>query len=255
MTTNFQPVRSRRVFEEILAQLRESLVAGEFVQGDRLPAERELAEQFGASRTSVREALRVLETLGVVQTKPGSDNGAVIITDPARAFRDILHYQLAFRHIDMRALVVFRIVIESWTANAAAFTCGPEALSSLQALVDAMDEDPSYHQFQAHDAAFHLEIARASGNDLFALTLEGARTTIERVMLEGITAARNWPSTKQRLVQEHQAILDAIAAGEADPAKELMAEHIRVFYNEHVLKANPIEPPTVVGRASPDETI
>jgi DNA-binding FadR family transcriptional regulator len=240
MTNHFQPIRNRRVFEEILVQLRESLASGQFVQGDRLPAERELAEQFGASRTSVREALRVLEALGVVQVKPGADNGAIIVTDPARAFRDILHYQLAFRHIDMRALVQFRIVIESWAANAAATTCTPEAIPPLQALVEAM-EQATYRQFQVDDAAFHLEIARASGNDLFALTLEGARTTIERVMLEAITAAGDWPSTRRRLVKEHQAILDAIAAGEATAAGELMTEHIRGFYNEHVLKANPIE--------------
>jgi DNA-binding FadR family transcriptional regulator len=243
--TSFQPIRNRRVFEEILVQLRESLASGEFVQGDRLPAERELADQFGASRTSVREALRVLETLGVVQVKPGADNGAIIVADPARAFRDILHYQLAFRHIDMRALVEFRIVIESWAANAAAGTCAPEAVASLQALVDAMGKDTTYRQFQVNDAAFHLEITRAGGNDLFALTLEGARTTIERMMLEGITAARDWPTTHRRLVREHQAIVNAIAAGDGSTAANLITNHIQGFYDEHVLMANPIERPAI----------
>jgi GntR family transcriptional repressor for pyruvate dehydrogenase complex len=240
MTTRFQPIRNPRVFEQILVQLREALASGEYVQGDRLPSERELADQFGASRTSVREALRVLETLGVVQTKPGADNGAVIVTDAARAFRDILHYQLAFRQIDMRALVEFRIVVEAWAASAAATNSTPEALEPLVLLVEAMAADASYQRFQVNDAAFHLAIARASGNDVFALTLEGARTTIERVMLEGITAAPDWPSTQRELVSEHRSILDAIAARQPDVAAQLTADHIRGFYNQYVFKANPI---------------
>jgi GntR family transcriptional repressor for pyruvate dehydrogenase complex len=235
-TPRFQPIQSRRIFEEILAQLQDLLASGALVQGDRLPAERELAGQFGTSRTSVREALRVLEALGVIQVKAGSDNGAVLVRHPARAFRDILQYQLALRHIDMPALVEFRIVLESWAAGAAAERRGVDAIETLAMLVTAMAGERPYTLFQEFDAAFHLEIARASGNDLFALTLEGARTTIERAMLEAMAAAaaEDWPSTHARLVEEHQAILDAIIAADSGVASGLMTAHIRDFYDRYL---------------------
>ena len=234
----FHQVRSRRVFEEILVQLEESLASGRLQQGDRLPAERDLAEQFGTSRTSVREALRVLEALGVVEVKPGSDNGALLVTHPARAFRDLLQYQLALRRIDMQALIEFRIVIESWAAAAAAARSeARESHGRLAALVDSMAAEMPYTQFKEFDSEFHLEIARASGNDLFAMTLEGARTTIERAMLDAIAAAGadDWTSTHARLVREHRAILDAIAAGDSAGAGSAMTAHIRDFYDQHVL--------------------
>jgi len=234
----FQPIQNRRIFEEILAQLEDLFASGQLVQGDRLPAERDLAEQFGTSRTSVREAIRVLEALGVVEVKPGGDNGAVLAMHPARAFRDILQYQLALRHIDMPALVEFRIVLESWAAGAAAGRRPTDALGRLASLLDAMAEEMPYTQFQEFDSAFHLEIARASANDLFALTLEGARTTIERVMRAAMAAAAaaDWPSTHARLVEEHHAILEAIAAGDSAEATGRMTAHIRDFYDQHLFR-------------------
>jgi GntR family transcriptional regulator, transcriptional repressor for pyruvate dehydrogenase complex len=237
-TPRFQPIQSRRIFEEILAQIEDLFASGQLVQGDRLPPERDLAEQFGTSRTSVREAMRVLEALGVVEVKPGGDNGAVLVTHPARAFRDILQYQLALRHIDMPALVEFRIVLESWTAGAAAERREADALERLGKLLAAMAGEMPYTQFQEFDSAFHLEIARVSGNDLFALTLEGARTTIERAMLEAMAAAAaaDWPSTHARLVEEHDAILEAIATGDSAAATGLMTAHIRDFYDQHLFR-------------------
>jgi len=228
--TAFKPVQTRRVFEEILAQIRDAFVDGTLGGGDRLPSERELAEQFHASRPSVREALRVLEALGVVQIRPRPEN-AILIADPARAFRDILGFQLALRHIDMTALIEFRIVLESWAARAAADRATDEDHRVLTELTEAMDASPlRYAQFQEFDQNFHLAIARASGNDLFALTLEGARTTIERAMLQTMAAVKNWEAARQRLVAEHESIRTAIAAHDGDRAAAQMTAHIRDFY-------------------------
>jgi DNA-binding FadR family transcriptional regulator len=236
MTTNqsFIPIAKQRNFEEILVQLQEAFTSGALSPGDRLPAERQLAEQFGASRTSVREALRVLEALGVVQVRPGADNGAVLLAEPGRAFRDLLQYQLALRHIDLRSLVDFRIVIESWAAGAAAEHSTPEEQDELARLIDEMQSADTYVGFHDSDAAFHLEIARASRNDLFALTLEGARTTIERVMVGAAAGSLNWSAMKARLTSEHVAILDAIRKRKKAAASALMAAHIRDFYDEQV---------------------
>jgi DNA-binding FadR family transcriptional regulator len=231
----FTPIQKQRNFEEILVQLQAAFANGALSPGDRLPPERKLAEQFGASRTSVREALRVLEALGVVQVKPGADNGAVLLAEPGRAFRDLLQYQLALRHIDIAALVEFRIVIESWAARSAASRASEEALEGLAELIDLMKQPRlSYARYHDFDANWHLELARASSNDLIALTLEGARTTIERVMVGGVAGMINWDAMRSRTTKEHEAILDALRQRDGDLASELMTAHIRDFYKEQV---------------------
>lgn len=231
----FDAIQSRRTFEEILVRLQDAFVSGELSEGDRLPAERELAEQFGTSRSSVREAIRVLEALGVVDVKPGADNGALLLAAPGRAFRSILEYQLALRGITISSLVEFRIVLESWSAWAAAERAAPETLSHAPELIRQMAEPglgPT--DFQALDAAFHLEIVRASSNELLVLVLDGARTTTDRLMLEALTASSNWQATKTRLVEEHERILEAVTRGDGERASDLMSAHIRDFYNERI---------------------
>ena len=249
MTKKFNPIQKQRNFEEILVQLQQSFARGELAPGDRLPPERDLAEQFGASRTSVREALRVLEALGVVQVKPGADNGAFLLAEPGRAFRDLLAYQLALRHIDIASLVEFRIVIESWSARAAAERADDAALKRMTDLIDLMKQPGlSYTRFHDYDATWHLEIARATGNDLFALALEGARTTIERVMVGAVAGMVNWESMRARITSEHEAMLDAFRERDGRRASDLMTAHIRDFYAEQVfsITGDEIHPMTPV---------
>lgn len=232
----FAPIQKQRNFEEILVQLQAAFVNGDLSPGDRLPAERELAEQFSVSRTSVREALRVLEALGVVQVRPGAENGALLLAEPGRAFRDLLEYQLALRHIDIASLVEFRIVIESWTASSAAKRASEKALNRMDDLIELMRHTSlSYAAFHDYDAAWHLEIARATDNDLIALTLEGARTTIERVMVGAVAGMVDWDTMRLRLTLEHEAIVDALRKRDSGLASELMTAHIRDFYDEQVL--------------------
>src|SRR5204862_6394506 len=87
-----RPVRGRRAFEEILLQLEEAISAGHLSAGDRLPPERELATRFQVSRTSVREALRVLETLGIVSVRRGAENGATLREEPGNALTQLLRF-------------------------------------------------------------------------------------------------------------------------------------------------------------------
>jgi GntR family transcriptional repressor for pyruvate dehydrogenase complex len=229
----FSPVEDRRVFKEILVQLDQAIVDGRIGAGDRLPSERELAQQFGVARTSVREALRVLEALGVVQVRPGADHGATLVEGPGNAFRDLLQFQLALRHISIASLVEFRYVIESWAAGAAATRASKEALGEVSTILAAM-KAPTLGpaEFQVLDASFHLEIARLSANELLMLILEGARNAIERVMLDALTAVEDWESVRRRLVREHGAILSAITGGESARASSLMRRHIERFYAE-----------------------
>lgn len=235
----FRPIKDRRVFEEIVRQLEDAIVAGRIGPGDRLPSERELAQQFGVARTSVREALRVLEALGVIGGRPGSERGAMMISGSGNAFRDVLRFQLALQQISISSLVEFRIVIESWAASAAAHHASREELPRLRSLVQAMNENEvGATEFHVLDADFHLAIAQLSGNELLVLVLEGARSAIERAMHQALIMASraDWPLARARLVVEHDRIVDAVEARDPDRAAELIASHIRGFYVETLMR-------------------
>lgn len=232
VTQPFRPIRGRRVFEEILDQLEQAIIDGHISAGDRLPPERQLAEQFNASRTSVREAVRVLEALGVVRVKAGAENGAVLVEEPGDALRLLLRFQLALRHISIESVIEFRTVLEPWAASAASTRATPDELDRIRSILAEMSGDVEAEHFHQLDSAFHLEIARAAQNELMVLVLEGARTSIERIMLDAISRVPDWPETKARLLAEHTRIIEAIAEGRGADAASLMQRHIGSFYEE-----------------------
>jgi len=122
----FEPVKNQRISDEILHQIRDAVMSGKFQVGDRLPNERALAEQFAASRTSVREALRGLEQTGVIYIKKGV-NGGVFVADPdhrlvSRPFQTLLQ----LRKVTMDNIVEVRLIFEPEAARLAAQRTEPE---------------------------------------------------------------------------------------------------------------------------------
>jgi GntR family transcriptional repressor for pyruvate dehydrogenase complex len=230
-TSFLHPVERRRAFEEILFQLEEAIAAGHLAAGDRLPPERELASRFEVSRTSVREALRVLEALGIVRVRRGADNGATLLEEPTNAFTHLLRFYLALEHVSMRDLLQFRVALESWMAAAAAARHPDADLAEAVALLDEMDAgDLSETEFLEDDLAFHLALARAGGNELATLVMEGCRTAILRWMIETTELAGAWPATRDRLRREHREIYAAIDARDGQRASALVEKHIQSFY-------------------------
>src|SRR5687767_4518570 len=134
----FRPVSTPRAFEAILLQLKEAIGAGHLRAGSRLPSERELASQFGVSRASVREALRVLEALGIVGTRRGADNGAVLLSEPGNAFTTVLDLLVALRHVPLADVVEFRVMLETNAVRRLASEDHSSALETLRALLDRM---------------------------------------------------------------------------------------------------------------------
>ena len=227
----------RRAFEEILDQLEEAIVAGRLSAGDRLPSERELAVQFSVSRTSVREALRVLEALGLVKVQRGAENGATLLEEPGNAFTYLLRLYMALRHVSIQSVIDFLIVVSCWAAASAARGAGGlRAIESIERIVDGMeDESLDPMAFHELDAAFHSTIVSASGNEFAVLVLEGCSETLRRLILVGISDPQEeWPSIRTRLAAEHRKIFEAIKGGDADRADALMRAHLTIWCNRAV---------------------
>ncbi|ODT36825.1 MAG: GntR family transcriptional regulator [Microbacterium sp. SCN 71-17] len=224
------------VLERIEGDLRERRLA----PGDRLTPERELAAQLGVGRSSVREAIRVLEVLGVVRTATGSgpSSGAMIVTTPRGGLAAFLRLQVAANGFPLADVVRTRIVLESDIAETLA-GAGAD-LAEVDGILDAMDADAlRREEFLALDARFHQALAEASGNAVVAAMMAGMRSSIESYTQAGAALLDDWESTSARLRAEHRGIVAAVEAGDGATARDLVRAHIAGYSAEvaHVLRA------------------
>src|SRR5918994_1858330 len=144
-----------RTHQLVLSWIENELSGGRLTVGGRLPAERTLAEQLNVSRTSVREAIRILEAMGVVRAGVGSgpDAGTVVIADPTAALGSALRLHVATSHLPVSDIVETRVLLESW-AVARAHLDSP-ALAEAAALLEEMEKSTETDQFLALDVRFH----------------------------------------------------------------------------------------------------
>jgi GntR family transcriptional repressor for pyruvate dehydrogenase complex len=227
-----------RAHEQILEALRAQIADGTLGVGDRLPAERDLAAGFGVSRTSVREAIRVLEVMGIVSVRRGADHGVTLRREPGNAFSTIVGLLVVLDHVSVHDIVEFRVIVESGAARALAIRGNADALGSL---LDRM-EDPALPQaeFHALDAEFHVALVRAAGNALLNLVEDAVDGLLRRLVLDVATLDWDWADVRPRLEREHRAIQAAVAARDEDRAALLVSEHIRFWGS----RAGTVTPPS-----------
>jgi GntR family transcriptional repressor for pyruvate dehydrogenase complex len=228
-----------RAWQAVLEHIERRLLDGELAPGDRLPGERQLAAELGVGRSSVREALRVLEVLGLIRTHTGSGPtaGAIIIATPGGGMSALMRLQVAASGFPVDDIVATRLVLEAHVAGDLAAASGTDGrapdLSAAERLLDAMDDpglDPA--EFLALDAAFHLALAEASGNQVVTATMAGLRSGIEAYALAGHDRIADWPATAARLRSEHRGVVGAIRAADGTAARARIHDHISGYYAE-----------------------
>lgn len=231
-----------RTHQLVLRWIEDQLSGGQLVVGGRLPAERTLADQLGVSRTSVREAIRILEAMGVVRAGVGSgpESGTVVISDPTAALGSALRLHVATQHLPVEDVVETRVLLESWAAARAR----PDAaeLDVAGALLDDMDEDHGTDDFLALDVRFHLALADAAGNAVVSAMMGSLREAIQGYAGQLTANLPDWEHTASRLRAEHREILAAIRKDDGGRAAELVAAHIRGYYKEAGLAPKDSDP-------------
>ncbi|MFS0794617.1 FadR/GntR family transcriptional regulator [Microbacterium sp. 1P10AE] len=221
------PDSELRAWQVVLERIEGDLREGRLAPGDRLTPERELASQLGVGRSSVREAIRVLEVLGVVRTATGSgpSAGAMIVTTPRGGLAAFLRLQVAASGFPLDDVVRTRIVLEGDVAETLA--ASDADLTEVHGILDAMDAEALRREdFLALDARFHQALAEASGNAVVAAMMAGLRSSIESYTQSGAALLEDWESTSARLRAEHRAVVEAVADGDASVARDRIRAHI-----------------------------
>jgi GntR family transcriptional repressor for pyruvate dehydrogenase complex len=219
--TVIEPIRRSRLYQGIVEQIEGLLEKGEIRPGDQLPPERQLAEQFQVSRASVREALRTLELLGIVETRAGGGT-FVRQTSPDDLARPLTG--LISRGHSLADVIEFRGLIEPAIAALAAERVTPTQLNELGEILAAQERRVAAGEpYADEDTRFHELIGEASRNELL--------TTMLGVVWDVMRESREqWLQTNQRAhssVEAHRRILAALGAHDGDAARRAAAEHIK----------------------------
>jgi GntR family transcriptional repressor for pyruvate dehydrogenase complex len=225
-----QKVEPVRIFEQAVEQLRELILKGALAPEEKLPTEQELSRQFHVGRSSIREALRVLESEGLVEVRRGL--GAYVTTRPVRqSLKSEIAGWLAQRSESLAQLLDVRECIEGLTASLAASNATGDFiehlrqnLAELSALVNQVEgnELETIERLSQLDASFHLMISQASGNDL----AEEILAHIIPAFNEGNKAVVLIGQPYRELEEEHRAIFEAIQTRNAEMAEKVMRAHI-----------------------------
>ena len=224
-----------RAWRVVLESIERDLLDGRLRPGDRLPGERALSADLGVGRSSVREALRVLEVLGLIRTATGSgpSAGAIIVALPGGGMSALMRLQVAATGFAVADIVKTRLVLETAVAADLAEAAPKARLKASVALLDVMESRTlSADEFLALDAQFHLSLAEASGNQVIAATMAGLRSSIESYVRSGASHLPSWSATSARLMAEHRDIVTAIESGDTASAKATVHSHIANYYAE-----------------------
>lgn len=221
MTTTL-PQPAHRVSDRVAETILSRINRGELEPGQRLPGERQLAEQMNVSRVSARAALQRLKTQGFLKAVQG---GGTRVVSSAETMDTALTTLVRSGMDNLRDLAEIRIALETWAARRAAARAGGEQLSQMAEALDRMVEAGGHSAAADADMDFHLALARAADSPVFLHIMAVIREILDQ--MRALHQARSFgEGLEALLIDQHRAILEAVKAKNADAAAEAVAEHL-----------------------------
>ncbi|MEU0072688.1 FCD domain-containing protein [Streptomyces sp. NPDC006332] len=219
LTPVLRPVRAGNGFEEALEQILQVVRLGLVPGGERLPAERELAERLGISRVTLREVLKVLQDQGLVEPRRGRYGGTFVLPRTDAGGEDELRRRVA--EVDIEDVLRFREVLEVGAAE----LCATHGLSEEQAdrLRGALaaTRDAPLSEYRRLDTLLHLTLAELSGSPTLTARYAAVRASVNDLLDCIPLLVRNLEHSQR----QHTALVEAVLDQDADGAREMMREH------------------------------
>jgi GntR family transcriptional repressor for pyruvate dehydrogenase complex len=223
---SLEPIRRTKAYVLAAEQIRARIIDGTWSVSDRLPSEKELGEQLGIGRGSVREALRILEALGWIQSRPG-EGARVAERASARVMTPIADV-VPPQRVDLADLWETRKIIEPPAAYLAAERCEPTALDAIEDILNrmaALTHAGELVQALRLNPDFHLAVGRASGNEVLA-RIQEQLAQLERAAVVSEGEPDSTLARTEKVLTEHRVILDAIRANKPAEAQQAMFQHL-----------------------------
>lgn len=227
----FKTVKQNKAYQDVVEQIQEAIMEGTLKPGSQLPAERELKEQFGISRGTLREALRVLEQKGLIEIRTGVAGGSIIREVNSENLSENLGLLIRNRAVSLRDLAEFREGMEGSVAALAAERATEQDRTMLAGLLSDAEQclkegRKGWDAFVRTDEQIHLALARMSGNQLFIAVLTSVYYNIH-------TYYENYLPWNKALLQENfndlRNIVAAVTERDAERAREIALGHVRRF--------------------------
>ncbi|MCC2095556.1 MAG: FadR family transcriptional regulator [Hyphomicrobiales bacterium] len=222
-TGGWMQVRPSKASSEIVAQIRERFFCGAYEPGSRIGTERGMAEQFGVSRLTMRDALRILEASGIVEVKVGKSGGVRIAAPGADRYADALAIQLVLKGVSAAELLEAQIAIEAQAVQLAAARATGDDIASMETQLKRVRNSMDDHKgFVAESQRFHLCVVVASQNRALIAQFQALQHLSHRIVGQTHTASR-----AVAVVARHEILFQAIAAGNAELAADTVKAHLR----------------------------
>lgn len=222
-------------YQRLADDLRQAILSGEIAPGDRLPIEAELGEQYNVGRSTVREALRLLLSEGLVVTMRGVGGGTFVVHPEPEMIRDRLESALtllaATERVTVEQLVATREALELPATRAAALRCDGEQLKALAATIPAPERVLEVGRGYRSNRDFHATILESAGNPLLAATAAPIFAVLRDRFLRDAAPAGFW----DEVAADHRRILAAMQRHDADAAVRAMEEHLLKLRSTYVL--------------------
>jgi GntR family transcriptional repressor for pyruvate dehydrogenase complex len=216
-----EPIKSTRIYEEIVRQVKAMIAEGRLKSGDQLPPERDLAEKFVVSRTSVREALRALESLGLVEIRPGE--GTFVRQVSIEALIEPLALMMVSQREAIAELFEARRLLEPAIAALAARRATPEELHEMERILEEQAKEIAMGRTGLlQDGHFHAAIASAAHNQAISRLVHGMMDLLAQSREDSL----NTPGRPTRSHEDHRRVLDAIRRRDAASAEQSMRDHL-----------------------------
>lgn len=233
------PIETAKASDVLASHIRQSILDGTFQEGTVLPTERQLIEQTGLGRSTVREALRILQAEGLVRSRPGRGGGTVVRRPDMQGVVQSVEMFVRGRRIRFWSVLQTREALEPGCAALAASYRTDSDLELLTALDQKMnDPDISRAEYFAANVDWHLAVARASHNELLTAYMAAISNVIQDALFAAQTDSED---VRPVVLRAHSKILEAIRDQDPEKARRRMGRHLHAYSEQAAIRQPPDE--------------
>lgn len=215
---------NKKMSNAVIRQIQKMILEGELCEGDKLPPEREMTERFSIGRPALREALKSLEMLGLIERRHGLGN--YIVNNIQTSYYEPLSLSFVLSHGSPQDIWEMRCCLEVFAVRKAAEIATPTDILALRSIVKQMMSAETLSQKASFDRSFHLEIVRIANNTLLYNTMQNISYLMDHFIKKTVHLSNFEDDSIDNIYQEHSAIISAVEKHDPDMAESAMKSHL-----------------------------